>query len=396
MNDRREREGGRRKLGALVATSLALTLVFLGLIVWAWLTANPGRRVSAEPPGGAGTGIVVALPMPLTNAPPETPVLSAPQAASQTSPSTTENGAAATTGATIPDAPPATSSLPEVRTSPAMPAVSKEVALVAVPNPELTEESRWGPLPRIGADGRKPWQAYARPFDRGDERPRIVIVIGNLGISSAVTEAAIEQLPGAVTLAFSPYSHNLDRFIPLAREAGHEILLSMPMEPTSYPTNDPGPQALLTKLSPSDNLERLNWQLARFAGYVGVTNYMGSRFTSSERDIRPILEELNSRGLLFFDSRSGGGSVAGRIAAEIGMPTSSNGRFIDADPSPSAIDSMLETVEDEAKQKGSSIAMGFPYSVTIERVAEWTRSLPDKGILLAPVSAVVNESKKGN
>ena len=30
-----------------------------------------------------------------------------------------------------------------------------------------------------------------------------------------------------------------------AREAGHEVLLEVPMEPFDYPDNDPGPQTLL-------------------------------------------------------------------------------------------------------------------------------------------------------
>lgn len=240
-----------------------------------------------------------------------------------------------------------------------------------------------------------PWRAYARPFEAGDKRPRAVIVIGNLGLSSAATEAAIQELPGGITLSFSPYSHRLDQYIPLARAAGHEVLLSLPMEPVLYPANDPGPRALLTALTPSENLERLTWQLSRFAGYAGVTNYMGSRFTTSDRDIRPILEELRKRGLLFFDSRSAAHSVAGRIAGQIGVPTASNERFIDNPAARGAIDQALKAVEEEAKQKGVGIAMGFPYPVTIERVAAWAKTLPDKGIVLAPVSAVVHEKKGG-
>ena len=34
--------------------------------------------------------------------------------------------------------------------------------------------------------------------------------------------------------------------------------------------------------------------------------------------------------------------------------------------------------------------MGFPYPVTIERVAAWTATLAQKGIALAPVSALVH------
>lgn len=36
-----------------------------------------------------------------------------------------------------------------------------------------------------------------------------------------------------------------------AREAGHEILLQLPMEPFDYPDSDPGPQTLLASAAPA-------------------------------------------------------------------------------------------------------------------------------------------------
>jgi polysaccharide deacetylase 2 family uncharacterized protein YibQ len=99
----------------------------------------------------------------------------------------------------------------------------------------------------IAPDGRRAWQVYARPFERGDRRPRIAILISGLGPSGAATEAAIQGLPGAVSLAFWPYADRIDNWIRLARAAGHEVLLNLPMEPENYPAFDPGPKTLLTR-----------------------------------------------------------------------------------------------------------------------------------------------------
>ena len=57
------------------------------------------------------------------------------------------------------------------------------VPMVPAPVAGLIEESPRGPLPRIGADGRTPWQTYARPFFHDDKRPRIALVVGPMGIS---------------------------------------------------------------------------------------------------------------------------------------------------------------------------------------------------------------------
>ena len=59
------------------------------------------------------------------------------------------------------------------------------------------------------------------------------------------------KLPPAVTLAFTPYGADPTKLAERARAQRHEILLQVPMEPFDYPDNDPGPQTLLTTLTPS-------------------------------------------------------------------------------------------------------------------------------------------------
>src|SRR3546814_7516032 len=93
------------------------------------------------------------------------------------------------------------------------------------------------------------------------------------------------------------------------------------MEPTTFPNEDPGPQALLTGLTPQENLDRLDWVLGRGSAYVGVAGSMGSRFTASRAAIEPILPEMKQRGLLFVDRRSTEESLVAALA-EIGSATS--------------------------------------------------------------------------
>ena len=96
----------------------------------------------------------------------------------------------------------------------------------------------------IAPDGRVPAQAYARPF-RPNGKPRVSLIVGGLGLNAVTTRAAIERLPPEVTLSFVPYAENLQGWIDQARAQGHEVMLEMPMEPTGYPDNDPGPYTLL-------------------------------------------------------------------------------------------------------------------------------------------------------
>ena len=112
----------------------------------------------------------------------------------------------------------------------AAPAEEEEVALLTpAPDPALIEESPSGPLPKVGADGRTPWRVYSRPHNALETRPQIAVVVTEVGVSNSTTEEAI-RLPGPVTLAFAPYARDLSNQIEQARSAGHEVLLTLPME----------------------------------------------------------------------------------------------------------------------------------------------------------------------
>ena len=262
------------------------------------------------------------------------------------------------------------------------------------PDPALIKRTDSGPLPIIAPDGRTPLQVYARPYNEIGQQ-RIAIVVGSLGMSEATTLAAIQQLPGSMTLSFAPYGRNLQDYVNLARAAGHEVLLQVPMEPMDYPSDDPGPHTLLTSLTIKKNLKRLDWLLGRFTGYVGVVNYMGGRFTSAEFHLLPVLETMQARGLMFLDSKASPFSVAFDVANRVGLYFASNDRVIDEVASRSAIDSRLLELEHLALDSGSAIGTGFPYPVTIERLAHWAYTTDDRGFDLVPISALTDHRTPG-
>ena len=262
--------------------------------------------------------------------------------------------------------------------------------LSPIPDAGLVEQSPQGPLPVIGKDGRKPWQVYARPFKSADTRPRIAVVFSGLGMSRSVTEAAIKYLPPEVTLAFDPYAAGLSDWAVAARKAGHEVLIGIPMEPKAFPAQDPGPIALMTKVHSSENLGRLEFLLSRLSGYVGVISLMGSRFTQNEEQMRPVLELLNSRGLMFIDSIAGGETVGPTMAKEIGLPRAfANMKFNEA-MSRSALTRQLADLERIARASKVAIVIARPYPATIAGVSAWAATLGGKNIALAPVSALAD------
>ena len=271
------------------------------------------------------------------------------------------------------------------------PEVAPGEALSSAPDMALVEEGAHGPLPKVGEDGRTPLATYARPVPAGEDRPRIAIIITGLGLSKAATQAAIDRLPGPVTLAFDPYAPGLDDWVPLARKAGHETLVSLPMEPENFPTNDPGPLALSSEADPSENMMRLEYVLSRLSGYVGVINIMGSKFAANDERIRPILDAIKGRGLMLVESTTAGKSLAPKVATEIGLPRAFNNVILDRSPSKAAIDSQLAKLEAIAAEQAVAVAIGSPYPSTLARIAEWSQTLDGKNLALTPVSAVADK-----
>lgn len=276
-----------------------------------------------------------------------------------------------------------------------LPRVPPDTPLSPSPDPALIQTTALGPLPRIGTDGRLPRRVYAKPFDATDDRPRIAIVVTGLGLSAAATESAIQGLPGSVTLAFAPYSNRLNEWIRLARAAGHEVLINVPMEPTNYPAYDPGPQTLLTSLNAEGNLDRLLWSLSRGTGYVGVVDFLGSRFTTSRIHMRPVLRAINERGLLYLDSGSTPRSISAVVAREVKVAWATATLTIDQRASRTEIDRKFGELEQHAKRDKRAIGIGSPYPVTLERIANWVRQLEARGIAIAPVSALAKTAPAG-
>jgi len=263
-------------------------------------------------------------------------------------------------------------------------------------DPRLTETSRHGPLPKVGADGARVSDIYARPVKvvaGKQDGPRVAIVVGGLGIGSAATADALGKLPGVVTLALAPYGSNLDQIAARARGDGHEVLLQVPMEPFDYPDNDPGPQTLLTSLEVAQNIDRMQWLMSRFQGYVGIANFMGARFTASEQALAPVLREAAKRGLIYLDDGSSQRSVAGQVSGANNLPFAKADLAIDAVPTPGDVDRVLGRLETMARERGVAVGVASALPVSIERIAKWAKGVEGRGVTLVPITAVSNKAK---
>lgn len=267
--------------------------------------------------------------------------------------------------------------------------LDEHMALAPAPDRRLVEKGRHGPLPRIGADGAKPMEVYARPATIGSRlpagAPRVALVVGGVGLDPRLSAGAIEELPGAVTLALAPYGADPESVAAKARDRGHEILLQAPMEPYDYPRENPGPHTLLTR---GAGLDDLHWLMSRFSGYIGIVNHLGAQFTADEAALTPTLADIARRGLLFLDDGTSPRSLVPTLAPRLALASARADVAIAAGASGEAVEKALTQIEALARRNGQAIAVAGALPRTVARLARFARELERKGIALVPLSAL--------
>jgi uncharacterized protein len=231
-----------------------------------------------------------------------------------------------------------------------------------------------------------PHPAIAR-ISPGTGRPHVALLVGGIGLSLTESTTAISCLPPAVSLAVVPGSGNLGRILPMLHDHRHEFLLSVPMEPRSFPIDDPdSATALMTSLTDEENAARLHTILASAEGYVGLTNVLGplkgERLMSAPDLFGALQKEATERGLFFVE--------AGTQA--LSMPHRQADMVLDDDAVNSAtLDARLDRLTHIALDKGSAVGIiALPRPMTLDRAVAWSKGLGAKGVDLVPVSALAS------
>ncbi|MDR7221429.1 polysaccharide deacetylase 2 family uncharacterized protein YibQ [Aminobacter aminovorans] len=273
-------------------------------------------------------------------------------------------------------------------------AVGQNVRIAHLPEKALIEDSASGPLPMRAADGRRPFDVYARAWS-GARGARVAIVIGGLGLSQTGTQTAIGKLPPEITLGFAPQGNSLGRWMQAARREGHEIVMQVPLEPFDFPNVNPGRNTLTVEAGADEILKNLRWTLSRTTNYTAVMNYMGARFSTSPEAMGVMMAELGKRGIGYVDDGTSARSLAPETALKNGVPFAAGDAIIDGVQDRGAILDKLDELERTARAKGFAIGTGNAFDVTVDAVASWATEARKRGIEIVPISAVASDPERG-
>jgi polysaccharide deacetylase 2 family uncharacterized protein YibQ len=269
-------------------------------------------------------------------------------------------------------------------------AVPQPPAPLPAPQPPIAPSFAPVPVPAEPGPASEPeWLKNAVASIDPGNRPMIAIVLDDVGATPGDVSGAL-SLPAPVTLSIMTYAPNAAKIAAEAHQAGHEIMVHVPMEPINRDA-DPGPNALLVNLSPQEIARRLDWGLAQFQGYVGINNHMGSKFTQDAAGMRVVLGALKARGLLFLDSRTIAKSVGDMLAAELGVTHLQRDVFLDDVIDEADIMKELAHTEAIATKHGIAIAIGHPHRDTVAALRQWIPEVQARGFVLVPITQVAKK-----
>jgi uncharacterized protein len=128
--------------------------------------------------------------------------------------------------------------------------------------------------------------------------------------------------------------------------------------------------------------------MSRFPGYIGLTHFLGGRFMASSSALTPVLQDVASRGLVFFDDGTARQSLTSALALATGTPAMRADLAIDVTTA-EALDAALRKLETMAREKGSAIGVTPAVSAHIDAIARFAQGLEARGIALVPLSALI-------
>jgi polysaccharide deacetylase 2 family uncharacterized protein YibQ len=219
--------------------------------------------------------------------------------------------------------------------------------------------------------------------------PKVAIVIDDLGYDGKLARKFL-KIEGPLSFSVLPHGTFSKSIARRIYDAGQELLLHLPMEPTGYPEVNPGVGALMVEMTDVEIVQTLKENLDAFPYVKGVNNHMGSKFCQNERKLRPVMLELNTRGLFFLDSRTTSKTKAYTVAQEFHVPSAERNVFLDNIQNPRAIRAQLNRLIELARLRGGAIGIAHPHEVTLEVLRQEIPKLSKKGVELVPVSQLVH------
>ncbi|QIQ20254.1 divergent polysaccharide deacetylase family protein [Zophobihabitans entericus] len=218
---------------------------------------------------------------------------------------------------------------------------------------------------------------------------RLAIVIDDFGYRVHNEQQIIHFSP-KITVAVLPNSPHAKQMATEAHQNGNEVIIHLPMAPTS---KQPLEKDTIFPTMPETEIQRIIYEAVEKVPYaIGVNNHMGSLMTGNLDGMRKVMRQLNYYSLFFLDSRTIAKTQGMVAAAEYDIPAVGRDVFLDDTQTEESIAHQFNEAVRLARRNGSAVAIGHPYSQTVNVLRDKIANLPDD-IELVPLTTLLPPAK---
>ena len=233
--------------------------------------------------------------------------------------------------------------------------------------------------------------AIALALPPRDQRPKVAIVIDDLGYAKGGITREIIDLDIPLTVSILPTLRYSRDVLDLARGKQRCVLLHLPMESEKRRRFDVEP--ITVGMNDQEIDMTVRRYVASLPGVDGVNNHQGSLATADPRVMSAVMGALKGSDLFFLDSLTSPKSVAYNAAIQTGLHAAQNYLFLDdaTERRDDVADRLRELVR-MARVHGAAIGIGHPHPWTLEALRDNLEYLDTAGVELVTVCELVRVS----
>jgi polysaccharide deacetylase 2 family uncharacterized protein YibQ len=244
----------------------------------------------------------------------------------------------------------------------------------AQPQYEFKEEAPPEPAPRKKVSG----------------TPRIAFIIDDMGAYD-IGPLELKRLNIPITASVLPDSRRAAEAVHWLKEYNLKALIHLPMQPTNSNGNRYNPAKVITMKSTDTQINALIKRAKRVIPIArGLNNHQGSLATANRPLMSRLLRIIKREGLYFVDSRTIGSSVAYDIAQNMNIRSAKRDVFLDHVQTYSHSLEQIRRLVSVARQNGSAIAIGHPFSTTLRAIKDSIKYIKAKGVKIVFVEELIH------
>ncbi len=216
--------------------------------------------------------------------------------------------------------------------------------------------------------------------------PKVCIIVDDFGYSEGQMLKNFLSLDKNIGISVIPGEQFSISTMKKAVQNGNEVLIHLPMEPESYPKDNPGDKAIFVKMTDDEINKRLDEFIYQMNLAVGINHHMGSKAAADKRIMETVMRKVKAKDLIYIDSYTNEFSVVEEMAKKYMVPFAKRNIFLDVPES--SKNRALKKIEEMERIKAPVIVVitHCHNDVKYRQLKFFVEKLKDKHYQLIPPS----------